>query len=155
MNQAAKMHYMMGGQVEVPLVIRIPYGTRGGHLSYGGGAGAQHSQTLYSVLAHIPGLKVVVPSTAYDAKGLTVSAIRDNGPVIMMEHKFLGSRAKGFVPEEAYTVPIGRAKLIRSGRDVTLCGIGRMVHVCQEAAQQLESDGINAGLGRDYLGPPG
>ncbi len=102
MNQAAKMHYMMGGQVDLPLVIRTAYGTRGGdNRTYGGGAGAQHSQTLYSVLAHIPGLKVVVPSTAYNAKGLTIAAIRDNGPVIVLEHKFLGSSAKGSVPEEA------------------------------------------------------
>lgn len=145
MNQAAKMHYMMGGQVELPLVIRTAYGTRGGdNRTYGGGAGAQHSQTLYAVLAHIPGLKVVVPSTAYNAKGLTISAIRDNGPVIILEHKFLGLRAKGSVPEESYTVPIGRAEIVRHGRDVTLCGIGRMTHICTEAANSLLSEGIDA-----------
>lgn len=144
MNQAAKMHYMMGGQIEVPIVIRIPYGTHGKRLSYGGGAAAQHSQTLYSVLAHIPGLKVVVPSTAYDAKGLTIAAIRDNGPVVMMEHKFLGFGAKGSVPEDSYTVPIGRAEVVRNGKDITLCGIGRMTHVCIEAADHLGADGIHA-----------
>lgn len=145
MNQAAKMHYMMGGQVELPLVIRTAYGTRGGdNRTYGGGAGAQHSQTLYAVLAHIPGLKVVVPSTAYNAKGLTISAIRDNGPVIILEHKFLGLRAKGPVPEEAYTVPIGRAEIVRRGSDVTLCGIGRMTHICSEAAESLSAEGIDA-----------
>ena len=145
MNQAAKMHYMMGGQVDLPLVIRTAYGTRGGdNRTYGGGAGAQHSQTLYAVLAHIPGLKVVVPSTAYNAKGLTISAIRDNGPVIMLEHKFLGLKAKGPVPEEAYTVPIGRAEIVRRGRDVTLCGIGRMTHICSEAAESLSGEGIDA-----------
>jgi pyruvate dehydrogenase E1 component beta subunit len=145
MNQAAKMHYMMGGQVDLPLVIRTAYGTRGGdNRTYGGGAGAQHSQTLYAVLAHIPGLKVVVPSTAYNAKGLTIAAIRDNGPVIILEHKFLGLRAKGPVPEEAYTVPIGRAQIVRKGRDVTLCGIGRMTHICSEAAESLLSEGIDA-----------
>lgn len=145
MNQAAKMHYMMGGQVDLPLVIRTAYGTRGGdNRTYGGGAGAQHSQTLYAVLAHIPGLKVVVPSTAYNAKGLTISAIRDNGPVIILEHKFLGLRAKGHVPEQSYTVPIGRAEVIRRGRDVTLCGIGRMTHICTEAADALSEEGIDA-----------
>lgn len=145
MNQAAKMHYMMGGQVDLPLVIRTAYGTRGGdNRTYGGGAGAQHSQTLYAVLAHIPGLKVVVPSTAYNAKGLTISAIRDNGPVIILEHKFLGLRAKGAVPEEPYAVPIGRAEIVRRGRDVTLCGIGRMTHICSEAADSLSAEGIDA-----------
>ena len=145
MNQAAKMHYMMGGQVNLPLVIRTAYGTRGGdNRTYGGGAGAQHSQTLYSVLAHIPGLKVVVPSTAYNAKGLTIAAIRDNGPVVILEHKFLGLYAKGPVPEEPYTVPIGRAQIIRPGRDVTLCGIGRMTHICVDAANSLLAEGIDA-----------
>lgn len=144
-NQAAKMHYMTGGQVSLPLVVRIPYGARGGKLpSYGGGAGAQHSQILYSVLAHIPGLKVVVPSTAYNAKGLTISAIRDDGPIIVMEHKFLGSGAKCEVPEAAYMVPIGRAEVVRAGRDVTLCAIGRMTQVCLEAATLLAEVGISA-----------
>ncbi len=145
MNQAAKMHYMVGGQIDLALVIRIPYGTRGdGRRTYGGGAAAQHSQTLYSVLAHIPGLKVVVPTTAYNAKGLTIAAIRDNGPVIVMEHKFLGTAAKGAVPENSYTVSIGRAEVVRRGRDVTLCGIGRMTHVCVEAAEVLAAEGISA-----------
>jgi len=143
-NQAAKMHYMMGGQLELPLVIRTVFGTHGFKRSYGGGAAAQHSQTLYSVLAHIPGLKVVVPTTAYNAKGLTIAAIRDNGPVIVMEHKFLGGSAKGIVPEEPYTVPIGRAEIVRIGKDVTLCGIGRMTHVCLEAAEALAARGILA-----------
>jgi acetoin:2,6-dichlorophenolindophenol oxidoreductase subunit beta len=145
MNQAAKMHYMMGGNINLPLVIRTAYGTRGfDNRTYGGGAGAQHSQTLYSVLAHIPGLKVVVPSTAFNAKGLTIAAIRDDGPVVVLEHKFLGAAAKGDVPEEAYTVPIGKAEIIRQGRDVTLCGIGRMTHVCLEAAERLSAEGIDA-----------
>jgi pyruvate/2-oxoglutarate/acetoin dehydrogenase E1 component len=143
-NQAAKMHYMMGGKVEVPMVIRTAYGTRGDKRSYGGGAAAHHSQTLYSTLAHIPGLKVVVPSTAYNAKGLTVSAIRSNGPVVVMEHKFLGLQAKGHVPEESYVVPIGRAEIVRSGTNVTLCGAGRMMHLCLEAASQLAQEEINA-----------
>ena len=146
-NQAAKMHYMMGGQLDLPLVIRTAYGTHGFKRSYGGGAAAQHSQTLYSVLAHVPGLKVVVPTTAYNAKGLTLAAIRDNGPVVMMEHKFLGAAAKGPVPEGDYTVPIGRAEIVRRGRPqaaVTLCGIGRMTHVCLEAAEILAAEGVSA-----------
>jgi pyruvate dehydrogenase E1 component beta subunit len=143
-NQAAKMHYMMGGQLQLPLVIRTAFGSRGDKRSYGGGAAAQHSQTLYAVLAHIPGLKVVVPSTAYNAKGLIVSAIRDDGPVVVMEHKFLGFAAKGDVPEEAYEVPIGTAEVVREGTDVTLCGIGRMTHVCLEAADALAAQGIEA-----------
>src|SRR5258708_22327232 len=98
----------------------------------------------YTTLFRSPGLKVVVSSTAYNAKGLTIAAIRDNGPVIVLEHKFLGSSAKGSVPEEAYTVPIGRAQIVRRGCDVTLCGIGRMTHICSEAANSLLSEGIDA-----------
>lgn len=143
-NQAAKMHYMMGGRIELPLVIRTAFGSRGDKRTYGGGAAAQHSQTLYSVLAHISGLKVVVPSTAYNAKGLLTAAIRDNGPVVVMEHKFLGLAAKGHVPETDYTVPIGQAEIVRHGTDVTLCGIGRMTHVCLDAADRLAEVGIDA-----------
>ena len=143
-NQAAKMHYMMGGNIQLPLVIRTAFGSRGDKRSYGGGAAAQHSQTLYAVLAHVPGLKVVVPSTAYNAKGLLVSAIRDNGPVVVMEHKFLGFAAKGHVPEETYTLPIGKAEIVREGTHVTLCGIGRMTHICLEAAGRLAEQGIDA-----------
>jgi pyruvate dehydrogenase E1 component beta subunit len=143
-NQAAKMHYMMGGHVRLPMVIRTAFGSRGDKRTYGGGAAAQHSQTLYATLAHVPGLKVVVPSTAYNAKGLLISAIRDDGPVVVMEHKFLGFAAKGDVPAEAYTYPIGKAEVIRKGNDVTLCGIGRMTHMCVEAADQLAADGISA-----------
>jgi pyruvate dehydrogenase E1 component beta subunit len=143
-NQAAKMRYMMGGQLALPLVIRTAYGTYAHQRSYGGGAAAQHSQTLYAVLAHVPGLKVVVPSTAYNAKGLTLAAIADDGPVVVMEHKFLGGAAKGHVPEGEYTVPIGQAEVVRRGADVTLCGIGRMTHVCLDAAQRLAAGGIDA-----------
>jgi acetoin:2,6-dichlorophenolindophenol oxidoreductase subunit beta len=144
LNQAAKMHYMMGGEVELPLVMRTAYGTRGDERSYGGGAAAQHSQTLHAILAHVPGLKVVVPSTAYNAKGLTAAAIRDNGPVLMMEHKFLGLSAKGPVPERPYILPIGRCELLHRGEDVTLVGIGRMTHVCLEASEILASEEIEA-----------
>ena len=143
-NQAAKMHYMMGGQIKLPLVIRTAFGSRGDKRTYGGGAAAHHSQTLYSVLAHVPGLKVVVPSTAYNAKGLLISAIHDDGPVVVMEHKFLGFAAKGEVPAESYEVPIGKAAVVREGRDITLCGIGRMTHMCLDAAKALEVDGISA-----------
>lgn len=143
-NQAAKMHYMMGGRVRLPLVLRMLYGTHDFKRSYGGGAAAQHSQTNYSVLAHVPGLKVVVPSTAYNAKGLTLAAIADDGPVVLLEHKFLGGSAKGPVPETEYTLPIGRAEILRRGRDVTLCGIGRMTHTCLEAAAILAAEGIEA-----------
>ena len=107
-------------------------------------AGAQHPQTLYSLLAHIPGLKVVVPSTAYKAKGLMISAVRDGSPVVVMEHKFLGAAAKGNVPEDSYTVPIGQAEIIRAGHDITLCAIGRMTHLCLEVARELAADGISA-----------
>ncbi len=143
LNHAAKTHYMTGGKVNLPLVIRIPFGSRGSEgRTRGGGAGAQHSQTLYSVLAHIPGLKVVVPSNAYNAKGLMIAAIRYDGPVVVMEHKFLGAAAKGEVPEDPFVLPIGRAEIVRQGRDVTLCGIGRMTHTCLEAAQALSAEGI-------------
>lgn len=143
-NQAAKMHYMMGGQFDLPLVIRTAYGMHGFKRSYGGGAAAHHSQTLYAVIAHIPGLKVIVPSTAYNAKGLTLAALRDNGPVVIFEHKFLGSAAKGQVPVGDYTVPIGKAEIVRPGKDVTLVGIGRMTHVCLEAAEILAAEGLGA-----------
>ncbi|HEY3081865.1 MAG TPA: transketolase C-terminal domain-containing protein [Chloroflexota bacterium] len=144
-NQAAKMHYMMGGKVRMPLVLRTSYGSRPGSTqTYGGGAAAQHSQTMYSVLAHISGLKVVVPSTPYNAKGLMISAIRDDGPVVVLENKFLGAGARGRVPEEAYTFPIGQAEVVRRGRDVTLCGIGRMTRMCLEAAAKLAAEGIEA-----------
>ncbi len=144
-NQAAKMHYMMGGKVNVPLVIRMSYGGRGGGgQTYGGGAAAQHSQTLYSVLAHISGLKVVVPTTAHNAKGLMTAAIRDDGPVIFLDHKFLGNAARVTVPEESYLTPIGRAEVVRRGRDITLCGIGRMTHTCLDAARLLAEEDVEA-----------
>jgi pyruvate dehydrogenase E1 component beta subunit len=95
-------------------------------------------------MAHIPGLKVVVPTTAYNAKGLMTSAIRDNGSVIFMDHKFLGAAARASVPEESYALPIGKAEVVRRGRNVTLCGIGRMTHMCLEAARVLEANGVDA-----------
>ena len=111
---------------------------------YGAGfrAAAQHSQCLYSVFTHIPGLKVVTPATPYDAKGLLIQSIRDNDPVIFCEHKMLYT-LEGDVPEEAYTIPFGEANITREGDDVSIVTLGRMVHVAEEAAVALAKDGIS------------
>nr|AAB58980.1 TPP-dependent acetoin dehydrogenase beta-subunit [Pseudomonas putida]prf//2104227C acetoin dehydrogenase:SUBUNIT=beta [Pseudomonas putida] len=129
LNQAAKFRYMFGGKAVTPLVMRTMYGA-------GLRAAAQHSQMLTSLWTHIPGLKVVCPSSPYDAKGLLIQAIRDNDPVIFCEHKLLYSM-QGEVPEEVYTVPFGEANFLRDGDDVTLVTYGRMVHVALEAANNL------------------
>jgi pyruvate dehydrogenase E1 component beta subunit len=131
-NQGAKMRYMFGGKAQVPMVILSMIGA-------GLRAAAQHSGCHYSVFAHMPGLKTVVPSTPYDAKGLLISAIRDPDPVIFFEHKFLFG-LKGEVPEEDYTVPLGVADIKRPGKDVTLVAMGRMVHIALEAAEKLSKD---------------
>ncbi|QGQ99952.1 alpha-ketoacid dehydrogenase subunit beta [Paenibacillus psychroresistens] len=136
LNQAAKMKYMSGGQTSVPMVIR----TQGGG---GRGNGAQHSQSLETLFAHIPGIKVVVPSTPYDAKGLLKAALRENAPVLFVENKMLYNK-KGHVPEEDYVIPLGKADIKRSGTDVTLISISRMVDYSLEAAQILEQEGISA-----------
>jgi len=136
MNQAAKLRYMLGGQVKIPLVIRTQCGG-------GFNAAAQHSQTLHALFTHIPGLKVVMPSNAYDAKGLMIEAIRDDDPVIYMEHKFLYDD-KCEVPDEVYTIPLGEAEYTRDGNDATICALGRMVNLSNEAADQLAEEGINA-----------
>ena len=129
MNQAAKFRYMFGGTAETPVVCRMMYG--------GGFRGAaQHSQCLYSIFAHIPGLKVVLPSTPAEAKGLLIQSIRDNDPVIFMEHKALYAM-KGEVPEESYTIPFGQANIVREGKDVTIVALGRMVHMATQAATSL------------------
>ena len=120
LNQGAKLRYMFGGKAKVPLVIRTIYG--GGYR-----AAAQHSQVLYSLFTHIPGLKTVVPATPYDAKGLLISSIRDDDLVIFFEDITLGGM-KGPVPEEPYTIPLGKADLKRPGTDVTIVAIGKMVH---------------------------
>ena len=135
-NQGAKLRYMFGGKARVPMVVRT---------MFGGGlrAAAQHSQCLYSIFAHIPGLKVVVPSTPYDAKGLLISAIRDDDPVIFFEHKALYAM-EGEVPEEDYTIPLGKADVKRVGKDVSIVALGRMVHVALEAAEKLAENGIEA-----------
>ena len=134
-NQAAKFRYMFGGKAQTPVVIRTMFGA-------GFRAAAQHSQGLYPIFTHIPGLKVVVPSNPYDAKGLLTQAIRDNDPVIFCEHKVL-YELEGELPEESYTIPFGEANFVREGDDVTLVAIGRMVHMASEAAKSLAKDGID------------
>jgi pyruvate dehydrogenase E1 component beta subunit len=133
-NQAAKFRYMFGGKAVTPVVIRTMYGA-------GLRAAAQHSQCLYPLFTHIPGLKVVLPSTPYDAKGLMTQAIRDNDPVMFFEHKALYDLA-GPVPEEGYALPFGEANVVREGGDVTIVTLGRMVHTSLEAAEQLAGAGV-------------
>jgi pyruvate dehydrogenase E1 component beta subunit len=135
-SQASKMPYMFGGQVRLPLTIRVAMGS-------GLSAAAQHSGTLYSLYTHIPGLKTVVPSTPYDAKGLLLEAIFDDDPVIVFEHLRLYVR-EGPVPEEPYRVPLGQAAIRRTGTDVTIVGISYMVNRALEAAERLAGEGIEA-----------
>ena len=137
-NQAAKFRYMFGGKAKTPVVIRTMIGA-------GLRAAAQHSQCLYPIFTHIPGLKCVVPSTPYDVKGMLIEAIRDDDPVIFCEHKLLYS-TEGDVPEESYTIPLGEANIVRDGDDVTLVALGRMVHVASQAAEALAKDGIGCEL---------
>ena len=134
-NQAAKMRYMFGGKAKVPMVIRTPGGS-------GTGAAAQHSQSLEAWFCHVPGLKVVIPSTPYDAKGLLKAAIQDDNPVVFIEQKLL-YRKKGPVPEEEYMIPLGKADIKREGKDLTIITYGRMVPTCIEIAQELEKEGID------------
>ncbi len=136
MNEAAKFHYMYAGNVSVPLVIRTASGG-------GTGAASQHSQSLETMYCHVPGLKVVAPSTPYDAKGLMKSAVRCNDPVIFLEQKLLYG-TEGEVPDVEYTVPIGKASVRRDGTDLTLITYGRMVQKCLDAAEQLADKGISA-----------
>ena len=134
-NQAAKMKYMFGGNVSVPLTIT----TAGGA---GMSAAAQHSQSLEAWLAHIPGLKVAMPASPYDAKGLIVGAIRDDNPtIVVLNKKMLG--VKGHVPEELYSIPFGMANVVREGSSATIVAIGRMVVEAEKAADNLEKDGIS------------
>jgi pyruvate dehydrogenase E1 component beta subunit len=134
-NQAAKMRYMSGGRVSVPLVIRTQQGG-------GRGNAAQHSQSLETIFTHTPGLKVALPATPYDAKGLLKSAFREKNPVIIIEHKLLYA-TKGPVPEEEYTIPLGQAEVKRSGQDVTLISLSRTVLHSLEAAEEAARDGIS------------
>ena len=137
-NSAAKFHYMFGGQPQIPLVIRMPGG---------GGAqrGAQHSQMLETMYAHIPGLKVVTPATPYDVKGMLKSAVRDPNPVLFIEHELLYN-IKGEVPDEGveYIVPLDRGEVKREGQHVTLITFSRMLHVTLQAAEDLAKEGIDA-----------
>ena len=133
-NQAAKMRFMFGGTIEVPFVLRTPAGS-------GTGAAAQHSQTLESWFVHVPGLKVVMPSTPYDVKGLLLASIRDDNPVLFIEHKLL-YKTKEPVPEEQYTIPLGSADVKREGRDLTIVATAIMVRRSLEAAAQLAEEGI-------------
>ena len=135
-NQAAKMHFMFAGKVQVPMVIRTPSGG-------GTGAAAQHSQSLEQMYCHVPGLKVVVPSTPYDAMGLLKSSIRDNNTVIFLEQKRL-YKEKGFVPDEDYTIPLGVADVKRPGKDVSIITYGRMVQMSLQVAKKLAAEGIDA-----------
>jgi acetoin:2,6-dichlorophenolindophenol oxidoreductase subunit beta len=134
LNQAAKLRYMFGGKATVPLVIRTMYGA-------GLRAASQHSQSLYPIFTHIPGLKVVIPSSPYEAKGLLIRAIRDDDPVIFCEHKLLYDDTEE-VPDEAYTIPFGEANVTREGDDVTIVAIGRMVKLANQVADSLFSRGI-------------
>ncbi len=134
-NQAAKIRYMYGGKGKVPMVLRTPSGS-------GTGAAAQHSQSLEAWVAHIPGLKVVQPSTAYDAKGLLKAAMDDENPVIFYEHKLL-YKTSSAVPEEEYSIPLGKADIKREGTDVTIVATAIMVHKSLEAAKELEKEGIS------------
>ncbi len=135
LNQAAKFRYMFGGKVKTPLVVRTMIGA-------GRGAAAQHSQSLYQMFTAVPGLKVVVPSNAYDAKGLLIEAIRDDDPVIFCEHKLVYD-LKSEVPDEAYRIPFGEANIVRDGEDVTIVALSRMVHFSAEAADVLAKEGID------------
>lgn len=135
-NQAAKIHFMLGGELSVPMVLRAPSGS-------GTGAAAQHSQSLETWFAHIPGLKVVLPSNARDAKGLLLAAIDDPNPVIVLEHKLL-YKTSGPVPEEPIQTPIGVADLVREGKDLVIVATGVMVSRAVAAAEQLAAQGIEA-----------
>ena len=134
-NQAAKLTYMFGGQTKVPLVIRMPFGA-------GVNIAAHHSQSLEAWFMHVPGLKIAMPSTPYDAKGLLKTAIQDDNPVMFFEHKLLYN-IKGPVPEEEYTVPLGVADVKREGEDVTIVATLYMVHKSLAAAEELSNEGIS------------
>ena len=136
-NNAAKMHFMFGGKVKVPLTIMTGIGA-------GTNSAAQHSETLYSIFTHFPGLKCVVPSNPYNAKGLMTAASRDDDPVIVFNNRqLMGLRFEDNVPEESYTVEIGKSDIKREGNDITLLGIGFTTRVCLEAADELEAQGYS------------
>ncbi len=134
-NQAAKFRYMFGGHATTPMVIRTMYGA-------GFRAASQHSQCLYPIFTHVPGLKVVIPSSPYEAKGLLIQAIRDDDPVIFFENKVMYDQEEE-VPDEPYAIPFGEARLTREGDDVTIVAIGRMVQVAEQAADRLQKEGVS------------
>ena len=136
MNQAAKLHYMTGGQVKIPMVIRAPMGT-------GRRGAAQHSQNMEALFAHIPGLKLVCPSTPADAKGLLMTAIRDDDPVVFLEHKLLYPQ-KVEMPDDVAPIPLGSANIRREGSDLTILTWARQVNFSLEAAEKLAADGVSA-----------
>jgi pyruvate dehydrogenase E1 component beta subunit len=136
-NLAAKMRWSLGGDIGVPIVYRAAYGA-------GVGAALQHSQAFEAWFAHVPGLKVVLPSTPADAKGLLKAAIRDDDPVIFLEHKFLYKRLKGSVPEGEHLVPIGKGDVKREGKDLTIIAYSAMVQRALEVADVLEKRGVSA-----------
>jgi pyruvate dehydrogenase E1 component beta subunit len=135
-NMASKAHYMYGGAVKVPMVVRCMIGKSWGQ-------GAQHSQALHSLFMHIPGLKVVAPSNAHDAKGCMIAAIRDDNPVIFVEHRLL-YYSESFVPEQAYSVPPASSRILTHGDDITVVGISNMVLECLRAQEMLADEGIRA-----------
>ena len=134
-NHAAKWHYMSGGQVHVPLVIRSIIGR-------GWGSAAQHSQALHGLFMHVPGLKIAIPATPYDAKGLLIAAVEDGNPVLFVEHRWLYD-SMGYVPEEKYTVPFGKGLVRKEGNDVTVVALSQMVFEAVKAAKELESEGVS------------
>lgn len=134
-NQAAKLRFMFGGNATVPLVLRTPAGS-------GTGAAEHHSQSFENWFVHVPGLKVVMPTTPYDAKGLLIASIRDDNPVVFIEHKLL-YKTKGDVPEELYEIPLGKADIKREGKDLTIIATSIMVHRSLQAAEELAKDGID------------
>ena len=136
MNQAAKITYMFGGQAEFPILIRMTVGT-------GMSMAAQHSINPYPMYMNIPGLKIILPSTPYDIKGLLKTAIRDNNPVVSFEHMGLEGLI-GEVPEKEYALPFGQASVRKEGFDVTVVALAKMVHLCLEVAEEMEKDGISA-----------
>jgi pyruvate/2-oxoglutarate/acetoin dehydrogenase E1 component len=134
-NHAAKLHYMSGGQLRIPLTVRVQCGISGA-------MGAHHSQSLEAWLTHVPGLKVVMPSNAADAKGLLKSAIRDDNPVVFIEHRGLYWN-KGKVPDGDYVVAIGEASIVREGKDLTIVALAKMIEPAMQAAEELAGDGIS------------
>ena len=135
-NQAAKINYIFGGKTPVPLVIRTPTGG-------GNGLAAQHSQSIEAILFHIPGVKIIIPSTPYDAKGLFASALKDQNPVIIFEHKLLYKKIKGEVPKNRYEIPLGKADIKKEGSDITVVATSAMVHKVLNVANKLESEGMS------------